>query len=230
MEALTRLRLGPADVVELGRALFLSPFVSGGSSSTTDWNAGLPKDIEDLPDDLHAYICNRGVELYDPDVPVISLERQTYLASRNKTVSQIETLVPAEQHSSDIFVDESRIEQLKAIDSKQYDLTKLIELCKELNICYESEAYLSVAMLTRALLDHVPPIFGVNTFAEVANNYKGSQSFKESMLHLEKSCRKIADAHLHIPIRDKEVLPSKIQVNFTNDVDVLLGEIIRLLK
>ena len=85
-------------------------------------------------------------------------------------------------------------------------------------------------MLTRALLDHIPPIFGVNTFAEVANSYKSSRSFKESMLHLNNSCRKIADAHLHVPIRKKEVLPSKTQVNFTNDVDVLLAEIVRLLE
>jgi len=57
----------------------------------------------------------------------------------------------------------------------------------------------------------------------------GSRSFKESMQRLDTSCRKIADSHLHIAIRKKEVLPTKTQVNFTNDVDVLLAEIVRLL-
>ena len=52
-------------------------------------------------------------------------------------------------------------------------------------------------MLTRGLLDHVPPIFGKAKFNEVANNYSGGgRSFKETMHHLENASRKVADAHL----------------------------------
>jgi len=50
------------------------------------------------------------------------------------------------------------------------------------------------------------------------------------MTHLDKSSRKIADAFLHTHIRNKEVLPNKTQVNFSRDLDVLLGEIVRILK
>ena len=50
------------------------------------------------------------------------------------------------------------------------------------------------------------------------------------MEHLQNSSRKIADSNLHTLIRGKESLPSQIQVNFSNDVDVLLAEIIRVLK
>jgi hypothetical protein len=50
------------------------------------------------------------------------------------------------------------------------------------------------------------------------------------MQHLDNSSRSIADAHLHTQIRSKESLPTQTQVNFTNDVDVLLGEIIRIWK
>ena len=127
------------------------------------------------------------------------------------------------------MIDQIRIDQLNGISSQDYDLTRLIELCKELNDCYSNENYLAVAILTRSLLDHVPPIFGFNNFSEVANNYKSSRTFKDSMQHLDNSCRRIADAHLHVPIRQKEVLPSKTQVNFANDVDVLLAEIVRIL-
>jgi hypothetical protein len=85
--------------------------------------------------------------------------------------------------------------------------------------------------LTRALLDHVPPIFGKQSFAEVANNYGGGgKSFRESMLHLERSARNIGDAHLHIQIRNSESLPTSTQVNFSNDIDVLLAEIVRVLR
>ena len=89
---------------------------------------------------------------------------------------------------------------------------------------------MSAAMLVRAILDHVPPLLGKQIFAEVANNYPGEQSFKKSMQNLERSLRNIADAHLHIPIRQQEVLPSGQQVDFHKDLDVLLGEILRTLK
>jgi hypothetical protein len=69
----------------------------------------------------------------------------------------------------------------------------------------------------------------VSAFAEVANNYSGSRSFKESMQHLDLSARKIGDAHLHTQIRTKEILPTATQVNFANDLDVLLAEIVRIL-
>lgn len=85
-------------------------------------------------------------------------------------------------------------------------------------------------MLVRSILDHVPPEFSCKSFSEVANNYAGSKSFKQSMAHLENSSRKIADAHLHTQIRKTESLPNKTQVNFTNDLDVLLAEIARILR
>jgi hypothetical protein len=58
----------------------------------------------------------------------------------------------------------------------------------------------------------------------------GSRSFKQNMQRLENSLRKIADAHLHEQIRNKEVLPNETQVSSSNDLDVLLGEIVRVLK
>jgi hypothetical protein len=79
-------------------------------------------------------------------------------------------------------------------------------------------------------MDHVPPIFGVSSFAEVASNYGGSRSFKESMSSLASAARKIADAHLHTQIRARESLPTATQVNFAPQLDFLLAEIVRLLK
>jgi hypothetical protein len=84
-------------------------------------------------------------------------------------------------------------------------------------------------MLTRAIIDHVPPIFGAKTFNEVASNYSGTKSFKDSMLHLSNSARKIGDSHLHVQVRSRESLPNRTQVDFSRDLDVLLGEIVRIL-
>ena len=82
-------------------------------------------------------------------------------------------------------------------------------------------------MLVRGVIDHVPPVFGKPNFEQVASSH-GGQSFKGSMQHLEKSMRKIGDAYLHGQIRNKESLPSAVQVDVRRDLDVLLAEVIRL--
>lgn len=128
-----------------------------------------------------------------------------------------------------LFVDLQRLKELRNIHSSKFDLTKLICLCEELNKCYSTNCIFAIAMLERAILDHVPPIFGFNNFEEVANNYAG-RSFKNSMKNLQNSLRNIADSHLHGSIRTKEILPSINQVFFASDLDVLLSEIVRLLK
>src|SRR5260370_20319180 len=126
-----------------------------------------------------------------------------------------------------VYVDEVRIADLRRATSTKYDLRKLIALCEELNINYRSQCYHAVAALTRTLLYHVPPLLGCRSFAEVANNYQGTKSFKEVMQRLEGAARTIADMHLHTPIRAQESLPSRTQVNFSNEIDVLLAEVIR---
>lgn len=131
--------------------------------------------------------------------------------------------------SSFDYIHKNRIEELRGIESDDFDLSKLIRFCEELNIAYQNKNYLSVAMLARAILDHIPPIFGFKTFVEVASNY-GGKSLKKSLQSLQNSLRNIADAHLHEPIRRKEILPNETQVDFRNDLDVLLGEIVRILK
>ncbi|MBL8098376.1 MAG: hypothetical protein JNK81_04300 [Anaerolineales bacterium] len=127
------------------------------------------------------------------------------------------------------YVDLSRLNELRGIKNKDFDLAKLIKFCEELNECYQNNYYFAVAMLVRAIVDHVPPIFKCKNFSEVSTNY-GTKSFRENMQHLQNSLRKIADGHLHTQIRSKEVLPNKTQINFSNDLDILLSEIVRLLK
>ena len=85
------------------------------------------------------------------------------------------------------FIDQTRINELETIQSDDFDLVKLIALCRELNLSYSKGSNFSVAMLTRAIMDHIPPIFGFNTFREILNNYATTRSFKESMEHLENS-------------------------------------------
>lgn len=129
-----------------------------------------------------------------------------------------------------VYIDSKRIAELRTLGTARFDVSKLIRLCEELNLCLNSDCYFSMIMLTRSIIDHVPPIFDCSKFPEVANNYAGPKSFRESMQHLENSSRKIADQHLHCQIRKSETIPTFTQVNFSNDLDVLLAEIVRLLK
>ncbi len=128
------------------------------------------------------------------------------------------------------YICDSRLNELRSLKNQNFDLSRLIKILEEINDANESQSYMSIGMLCRAIIDHVPPIFACKSFSEVANNYKGSKSFKDSMLHLEKSLRKVSDAHLHIQIRDKEILPTFQQVDFRADIDVLLAEVVRILK
>lgn len=129
------------------------------------------------------------------------------------------------------FIAASRIDELRKLSSPDFDFQKLIRLCEELNSSYDNGNYYAIAMLTRGVLDHVPPMFGATTFTQVANNYAGgSRSFKETMQHLHNASRKVSDDHLHGHIRKSETLPTVQQVWCGQQVDMLLAEIVRITK
>ena len=71
------------------------------------------------------------------------------------------------------YVDPDRIAELKEISHPEFDLRKLVRFCEELNLCFATECYLAVAMLTRALIDHVPPVFGCQSFVELGEQLRG---------------------------------------------------------
>lgn len=126
------------------------------------------------------------------------------------------------------FVNAHRITELENIQNDYFDFTKLIKMLNEINDSFALGNYFSVAMLSRSVINHIPPVFGFDTFNQVASNY-GSQSFKKNMFNLNQSMKNIADNYLHEKIRKKEVLPNENQVDFSRDLDVLLAEIIRIL-
>ena len=215
----------------LGILLDEAPMMRAGSRSTHDWNLEIPHEIEDLPDDVLAYVHAQALRDYDPQEPLLPGDKARYLQAKHPP--RIGLFLPQQSLpplSEAPYVDPDRIADLEAITTSRFDLARLIQLCRELDSCFASGSYLAVAMLARALIDHVPPIFGATTFSEVHSVSKGSRSFGESMAHLDRSCRKIADSYLHVQIRSKEALPTRTQVNFSNDIDVLLAEIVRLLR
>lgn len=127
------------------------------------------------------------------------------------------------------FISEERILELSEATNTTHDLSKLIKLLREINIAYNNDCFFTVGILIRAVIDHVPPLFGCNSFSEITNNYNGTRSFKKSMSHLNNSLRSLADSYLHVQIRNKESIPNMAQVSFQADVDCLLSEVARIM-
>lgn len=165
------------------------------------------------------YILNLPSEL---KIFIFEIEKEV-----NKPKSQKNNKIEGIKES--YYIENSIILGLSQIKSEKCDLTKLIKMCKELNDNYSLENYLSCGMLIRSILDHIPPIFEKKTFAEVSNNY-GTKSFRDIILPLDVSSRKISDYYLHTPIRSKEILPNKTQISYQPNMDTLLSEIIRIFK
>jgi hypothetical protein len=123
------------------------------------------------------------------------------------------------------FVDTSIIEQLRQTKSSKYDLTKVVRFCEELNSSFRAGNYLASTLLIRALMNHIPPIFGHGTFQQVVS--QASKSRKELFKPLEEVARDVADLHTHALIRYRESLPTKNQIEpFRPSLEVLLQEII----
>ncbi|UNU25808.1 hypothetical protein [Microcoleus vaginatus] len=154
------------------------------------------------------------------------------IASINKPKNQVDQALNVPLNPP--FINESRLQELKDISSKpsRFDLKKLIKLCEELNSNYSKGNYYATGMVTRAIMDHVPPIFNCRNFQEVENNYSGgTTSFKEVMKGQRLKIQKhISHGFLHEQIRESESLPNATQVDCSSAIDKLLEEIVRILK
>lgn len=98
-------------------------------------------------------------------------------------------------------------------------------MCEELNDAYARGNYISSVLLLRAIINHVPPVFGTKTFPQVVAN--SGRSIKSILGRLEDDARPIADLHTHILIRQKEQLPTKNQIEpYKAGFEVLIQEVI----
>ncbi|MEX0910098.1 MAG: hypothetical protein WDZ75_02260 [Candidatus Paceibacterota bacterium] len=171
------------------------------------------------------HIYYQAIAMYVRDFPE---EMKRFIFEVNRSI-KVKSSNPESENKTSFYVENTIILQLSEIKSNDFDLSRLIKLCKELNDNYSLENYLSCGMILRSILDHIPPIFGKKSFVEVGSNY-GSQSFKDIIKPLEESSKKIAHSYLHTQIRKKEILPTRTQISFQPNLDFLLQEVIRILK
>ncbi len=160
-------------------------------------------------------------DIIKSDIPAVEIKLDQHLMEFQKSLPDSKTQP---------YISEERIAELSDIENTQFATSKLIRLLREINVAYNNDAHLTVGILVRATIDHIPPVFGCSTFPEVANNYRGTRSFKASMQRLNDSLRNLADSYLHVQIRKIESLPTAIQVDFRAEVDALLSEVSRVLQ
>ena len=114
---------------------------------------------------------------------------------------------------------------LKATSSDRLDSSKLTKMCEELNDAYMRGNYISSALLLRAIMNHVPPVFGANTFSEVVS--QSGRSTKAILARLNDDARPIADLHSHVLMRSKEHLPTKNQIEpYKAGFEILMHEVL----
>jgi hypothetical protein len=117
------------------------------------------------------------------------------------------------------------IEDLSNLKSTRFDLGFLVHLCREINSSRASGNILATVLLMRTVLNHVPPLFGKDTFEQVVA--EAGKSLKESFDHLQHGLRKVADLHTHRKISPSPISsPSQAQVDpFKAQFELLLHEI-----
>lgn len=239
----SRLNLSDTDthllfrILTLGFPPGLPLYLSGWAEDGRTWKITITDAVVGLyrVDNTASYLNEHLTAGYRPDKPCFYNERFAYENRGDPIFNSTNVLTGAFGRSDEpyllSYISPARLNELRSIRNTSFDCTRLISMCEELNACASRENAHAVIMLTRAILDHVPPAFQFEKFAEVASNYKeGGKSFKESIERLEKQARKVADRLLHMPIRAKEVAPTMHEVSFVSEIETLLAEFCRILK
>jgi hypothetical protein len=131
------------------------------------------------------------------------------------------TEVPGGPH----LISPDLIEALRATTPDGLDASRLAEYCREINSGFAQANLISCLLLMRAVLNHVPPVFGHTDFSQVVAN--AGRSLKDNFEYLDEGLRKIGDLYTHQHIRKKDHLPTSGQVEkFGPQFELLLQEVL----
>ena len=131
-----------------------------------------PSDLYQYADEIdldqaHATLAKQGADAEDPRWHWASVTPRHYTECREYSIFGVEMLNTNRKPKGVVtgnYVSSSRVAELELLDCPPYDMTRLAQLCRELNVAHENGCLMSIAMLVRAIVDHVPPIFGQTTF------------------------------------------------------------------
>ncbi|MEL7054327.1 MAG: hypothetical protein AAGM45_21450 [Cyanobacteria bacterium J06588_5] len=128
-----------------------------------------------------------------------------------------------------MFLDTNILNELRSQENARFDVRKLVRFCEELNDACQRGNYLSAALLIRAVMNHIPAVFGAKTFGEVVA--QSGRSLKSVLSIMQDGARPVADLHTHALIRSREALPTKHQVDpYKAGFELLIQEVIVKIK
>lgn len=126
--------------------------------------------------------------------------------------------------SSSSFISNELVDQFTSLKVRKFSLKRLIHYCEQINRNYELGYYESVAFTTRALMDHVPPIFNQPNFESIGSKVGQGKttSFKKSCDKLHNSLKHIVDDLIHKQISAGTSLLVKEEIDFSQDLNTFL--------
>lgn len=211
--------------------------LSGWGPDCSPWRVAVFDEVIDFfnSESTAAFLDDRLSAGFQRDDPCLLEDRQRRILPSMSAMSDFQSIFsaakPLWEHDTQSYIAISRLNELRVISGRRFDCTRLVSMCEELNECAARKNPLAVILLTRTILNHVPPAFEFETFGQVAANYSGGgTSFKKAAERLENHSRKVADRLAHMPIRDREVTPSMAEVSFAAEIEAILAEFCRILK
>ncbi|MEV1116124.1 hypothetical protein AB0I91_13715 [Actinosynnema sp. NPDC049800] len=123
------------------------------------------------------------------------------------------------------YVDEGLIHQLETLQHPAWHLGRLIAMLHELNSNYAAGHAYSCLMLCRAIIDHVPRLFGVDSYAAVTSMPNISRS-ERKLLQLLGDKRFSADHVLHHHIGKKADVITMYDVPDRTGMNILIQHVI----
>jgi hypothetical protein len=121
--------------------------------------------------------------------------------------------------ATSFYVDAQVVDAIRAKQAQStFEVTKLLGLTDEMNDNYCRRNTYASHMLLRAVLAHVPPIFGCKDFAEVVNNHSWGRTDKRSIKRLA-DFRDQADDALHRQtsanpcVLDSDDMPTSVYID-----------------
>ena len=126
------------------------------------------------------------------------------------------------------FINIDTLKKLKKFnEDKKYIFERLIQFCDEINQNWKNKNYLSVGLLARAIMHHIPSLFGHETFEIFCNNYKFSSiSIKKIIKNLHDSQKHISDLINHETAKHSNKIINEQLVDCRREVNALLQELI----
>ncbi|MFG1955030.1 hypothetical protein [Micromonospora sp. NPDC048830] len=129
---------------------------------------------------------------------------------------------PEEALTAGAYINPLALEQLRECAGTGWDTTKLVALAEELDACWRAGHVYAAHTVLRALLDHVPPLFGQKGFAAVASSHPWEKTDSNYLRRLS-AFRDQADDALHRQISKRPDLLMLDNLPPAAAVNALLG-------